>query len=214
LNSSSSNTSLVNQPQQQPQQQHQQQTQHQMNQPQLQMQLQQQQKQMLQPSENLIQQIQVIDFGMLSNQNNNSNQLNSNGLIKLNSFKIRDQLLITDQQQQQQQQQQLQQQHQLQKAIGNQRPENTINSILNSLKPPPQSQPQPQPSITNQQEAPKATNNKKTSAHPYLKSFACSTCSRTFFYENHLRKHILSKHTVHPQFSCSFCHKGMQNKFI
>lgn len=46
----------------------------------------------------------------------------------------------------------------------------------------------------------------------YLKSFKCQHCAKDFFYENHLRKHILSKHTVTPLFSCSFCSQGFSTK--
>ena len=45
-----------------------------------------------------------------------------------------------------------------------------------------------------------------------FKSFKCQHCDKDFFYENHLRKHILSKHTVTPLFACSYCNKGFSTK--
>ncbi len=52
----------------------------------------------------------------------------------------------------------------------------------------------------------------KNTKGAYLKSFKCHHCSKGFFYENHLRKHILSKHTVTPLFACSLCNQGFSTK--
>ena len=51
-----------------------------------------------------------------------------------------------------------------------------------------------------------------TAKRTYLKSHKCQLCDRDFFYENHLKKHILSKHTGTPLFSCSYCKTGFSTK--
>lgn len=45
-----------------------------------------------------------------------------------------------------------------------------------------------------------------------MKTFKCPQCNKCFFYENYLRKHMLSKHSQSPLFSCSYCGKGFSNK--
>ena len=259
LNSSPSNTTVNTFPattavqQFQPLQQQQQQL---FQQPQ---QLQSQQQQQLNKQfDQQQQQIQLIDFGTALNiqptqnliatsgQNNLINytpqtifttsggHVNmNNGLIKMNphSFKIRDQLLITDSQisQPQQQQQQFQPQQQqlfnqqiqiqqtnsnankmvanqtiLQQQLQQQPHNNTINSILSSQ----QQSEQPAAAVQNQGKSKKGAGNNSNNNNEFRKSFVCPTCSQKFFYENHLKKHMLSKHSDTPQFLCSFCQKG------
>ena len=55
-------------------------------------------------------------------------------------------------------------------------------------------------------------NETKSSANLFLKSFTCQQCGKDFFYENHLRKHILSKHTVTPLYACSHCSQGFSTR--
>ncbi|CAF0852318.1 unnamed protein product [Brachionus calyciflorus] len=44
------------------------------------------------------------------------------------------------------------------------------------------------------------------------KKFKCQTCSSTFFYENQLKKHMQTKHSKNPQFSCSLCDKQFSSR--
>lgn len=46
----------------------------------------------------------------------------------------------------------------------------------------------------------------------FLKSFKCEQCDKGFFYENHLKKHILSKHSSTPLYSCSHCKMGFSTQ--
>jgi len=54
--------------------------------------------------------------------------------------------------------------------------------------------------------------NKQNGSNQFKKSFKCTSCSKDFFYENHLRKHILSKHSQTPLYSCSVCSQGFSTK--
>ena len=65
----------------------------------------------------------------------------------------------------------------------------------------------------NQNQAPLAASSQQTTgASQFKKSFKCDSCAKDFFYENHLRKHILSKHTQTPLYSCSVCAQGFSTR--
>jgi hypothetical protein len=46
----------------------------------------------------------------------------------------------------------------------------------------------------------------------FVRSYKCSYCDKDFFYENHLKKHVLSKHSQTPLYSCSACSQGFSTK--
>jgi hypothetical protein len=111
---------------------------------------------------------------------------------KTSMNKINNILNNLNQQQQQNQQQQLQIQQQHQQQIQIQQTQDQI--LLSNLM----------PSLT-------STSSHSTSKS-LIKSFKCNLCNKCFFYENYLKKHMLSKHSSTPMFSCSFCGKGFSNK--
>ena len=67
-------------------------------------------------------------------------------------------------------------------------------------------------SINNTSNQTDVKNEIKSSANLFLKSFKCQQCGKDFFYENHLRKHILSKHTVTSLYACSHCSQGFSTR--
>jgi hypothetical protein len=56
------------------------------------------------------------------------------------------------------------------------------------------------------------TNASQNGSTQFKKSFKCTSCSKDFFYENHLKKHVLSKHSQTPLFSCSVCSQGFATR--
>jgi rubrerythrin len=61
----------------------------------------------------------------------------------------------------------------------------------------------------------KSANSSVASLLPSVNSqpqFKCNTCGKEFLKSDFLKKHILSKHTVTPLYSCSFCKQGFSTK--
>ena len=140
----------------------------------------------------------------------------ANSTNRFNTFKIRDQInssgsiLITD-------------------SLGNQQQQhiqllggakvNKISNILNNLSQQQQiQQTQDQISLSNLTPTAAANNTNANTASArnnskaLIKTFKCNMCNKCFYYENYLKKHILSKHSCTPLYSCSFCGKGFSNK--
>ncbi len=167
---------------------------------------------------------------------NNSANLSINNNNKLSTFKIRDQLgghhhqtgkVVNDFVQEATNTGGANQQTIVTTAAANTKTSmNKINNILNNLN---QQQHQQIQQIQLQQQQPTqdqilrsnimpssasmmATTKSNSTSKSLIKSFKCTLCNKCFFYENYLKKHILSKHSSTPMFSCSFCGKGFSNK--
>jgi hypothetical protein len=163
----------------------------------------------------------------LSNNNNlNSQQVSPlNNQVRLNTLKIRDQLKYNESSAIASSSSATLNSNFINSIVPNNKINNIFDQQMNTLNPINQTQPN-QPSVSN---SPKKS--QTASSKSQLKSFKCNYCSKSFFYENYLKKHIETKHSnntmntsvlinnnsnnsalsfndTQPVYNCSLCSKS------